>query len=81
MGRDHQALELLKRLQEMVPNESTIYVNMGLIYKKMNLKKEALDAFNKARDLDQKDLNGVANLIKSLEQPSGGDMDDGDDVF
>ena len=60
----------------MLPKESTIYVNIGLIYKKMGLKKEALDAFNKARDLDPKDLNSVANMIKGLEAPIGDMVDE-----
>lgn len=42
----------------------------------MGMKKEAQDAFNKAFDLDPKDLNSVGNMLKQLDQQPADMSDD-----
>lgn len=76
MDRDQEALKLLLELKAQLPREPPIYINIGKIYQKMGMKKEAQDAFNKAFDLDPKDLNSVGNMLKQLDQHPADMSDD-----
>lgn len=76
MGRDEEALTLLLELKAQCPREPPIYIRIGQIYQKMGRKKEAQDAFNKAIDLDPKDLNSVGNMLKQLDQQPADMSDD-----
>lgn len=57
MNRDQEALDLLLQLNQEVPKEPPIHINIGKIYKKQGKYTEALAYFNKALDLDPKDIN------------------------
>ena len=59
-------MEVLDELAKLCPKEAPIHVTMGKIYKLLGRKAEALRAYNKALDLDQKDTNLVKGLIEKL---------------
>eukprot|EP00826_Nyctotherus_ovalis_P047040 TRINITY_DN5363_c0_g4_i2.p1 TRINITY_DN5363_c0_g4~~TRINITY_DN5363_c0_g4_i2.p1 ORF type:complete len:364 (-),score=83.15 TRINITY_DN5363_c0_g4_i2:51-1142(-) len=77
LNRLDEALEVLEDLHVRVPKEAPIHVLMGKIFKRMGNKDKALTHFNKAIDLNPKEINLVKSLIDRLERDS--DMlDDGD---
>ena len=57
MQQDQDALDLLLALNQEVPKEAPIHINIGKIYKKQGKFREALAYFHKALDLDPKDIN------------------------
>ena len=66
-GKNDEALEILKNLEENMPKEAPIYISIGKIYKSKQDYKKALDYFNKAIDLDPKDSNLAKTLIERLQ--------------
>ena len=56
----------MDELAKLCPKEAPIHVTMGNIFKLLGRKAEALRAYNKALDLDQKDTNLVKGLIEKL---------------
>ena len=70
-GKNDEALEILKSLEENMPKEAPIYISIGKIYKSKKDYKKALDYFNKAIDLDPKDSNLAKTLIERLEAEAG----------
>jgi len=68
MQRDQEALDLLLALNQEVPKEAPIHINIGKIYKKLGKYREALSYFNKALDLDPKDINQVKSMIDRIHQ-------------
>ena len=66
-GKNDEALEILKNLEENMPKEAPIYISIGKIYKSKKDYKKALDYFNKAIDLDPKDSNLAKTLIERLQ--------------
>lgn len=66
LGRQGEALDILKQLVEKHPKESSIHVELGKLYKSMDQREQALVHFNKALDLNPKDVNYVKNQIERL---------------
>jgi tetratricopeptide (TPR) repeat protein len=46
MSRDQEALDLLLQLNQEIPKEAPIHINIGKIYKKKGKFREALTYFN-----------------------------------
>jgi anaphase-promoting complex subunit 3 len=63
-----EALTVLEDLHVRVPKEAPIHVLMGKIYKRLGNKEKALTHFNKAIDLNPKEINLVKSLIDRLER-------------
>ena len=66
-GKNDEALEILKKLEENMPKEAHIYIPIGKIYKSKKDYKKALDYFNKAIHLESKDSNLAKTLIERLQ--------------
>ena len=66
LNRHKESLEVLQELKTLCPKEAPIYVTMGKIYRKLGDKKQALQAYTMALELDQKDTNRVKSLIEKL---------------
>ena len=57
MQKEEEALKILLNLNQQVPKEAPIHVNIGKIYKKLGKIDEAMKYFTRALDLDPKDIN------------------------
>lgn len=66
LNRYHESLKVCQELKTLCPKEAPIFVTMGKIYKKLGDKKQALQAYTMALELDQKDTNRVKQLINKL---------------
>ena len=66
LNRLPESLEVLHELKALCPKEAPIYVTMGKIHRKLGDKKQALQAYTMALELDQKDTNMVKSLIDKL---------------
>ena len=66
MGRYEDALVVFNELTHLVPNEAPLYLQIGKIQKKLGRTDLALQAYNRALDLDPKDNNLVKNLIENI---------------
>ena len=77
LNRYQEALKVCQELKNLCPKEAPIFVTMGKIYKKLGQKKQALQAYTMALELDQKDTNCVKALIDKLH--SDLDMHDEDE--
>lgn len=66
LDRLPESLEVLKELKSLCPKEAPIYVTMGKIYRRLGDKRQALQAYTMALELDQKDTNMVKTLIDKL---------------
>ena len=69
---------MLSELAHLVPREAPIHIMIGKIHKKMGRQDLALQAFNKALDLDPKDTNMVKTLIDKLDQANVDMSEEGD---
>ncbi len=59
------AMEYIKKAIELSPNESSYYLQLGIIYYRNNQNSEALDAFNKANALKPgTDLNNMFTYLQ-----------------
>jgi len=67
VDRNTEALEELIALQQLAPRESTVYVQMGKVQKKLGRLHEALASFNQALDLDPKSGNMIKAHIDRLQ--------------
>lgn len=66
-------------LQEIAPNEASVWFQMGKIFKKLENHNEALRHFNTALDL--KPSSSDSNLIKSaIEKIKISDESDGEEI-
>lgn len=74
-----QQLQAVWRLQEIAPNEASVWFQMGKIFKKLEQHNEALRHFNTALDL--KPSSSDANLIKSaIEKIKISDESDDEEI-
>ena len=64
-------MNILIQLDQKMPKEAPIYIDIGKIYKVKRDYKKALDHFNKAIDLDPKDLNLGKSFIERLYNEVG----------
>lgn len=74
-GRFEDALSVFNELTHLVPNEAPLYLQIGKIQKKLGRQDLALQAYQRALDLDPKDNNMVKNLIENINNS----MDQSDD--
>jgi len=66
LNRYQESLKVCQELKSLCPKEAPIFVTMGKIFKKLGDKKQALQAYTMALELDQKDTNRVKSLIDKL---------------
>jgi tetratricopeptide (TPR) repeat protein len=73
LGRDDEALEMLKRAQGLSPDHPTIYTNMGKIYLKSKNYKEAEEAFQASIQINPFNPEvhfGLATALEMLGNPA-----------
>ena len=80
LQRDQEALDLLLQLNRSVPKEAPIHINIGQIYKKLGKLDEAMKYFQRALDLDPKDINQVKSMIERIHQSQNEMNDEGEDA-
>jgi len=74
LGRQEEALEILKRLKEISSDHPALYKQMGRIYLKLSDFPKAREAFGEAIQINPFDPEvhaGMANALERLGDPSG----------
>ena len=59
LGHHEAALEELKQLQDLAPDESNVHFMLGRVYRQLDLKADALRHYTIAMNLDPKVCCGV----------------------
>ncbi|KPI39927.1 Protein bimA [Cyphellophora attinorum] len=77
--RPKEALEELKILQDVAPEEANVWFLMGRLYKMLGRRGEAVGAFTRALNLDPKAAQYIKDALENLEN-SDDDMEEDEDM-
>jgi cytochrome c-type biogenesis protein CcmH/NrfG len=75
LGKDEEALEMLKRAQELSPDHPNIYTNMGKVYLKSKDYKRAEEAFQNSIQISPFNPEihfGLATALEGQGNKTGG---------
>ena len=72
-----RALDDLKDLRDLAPDEANVPFVLGKLYGEMGERVEATRYFTEARDLDPKLSSIIAHLMEEMAEEDDGRMDEG----
>jgi anaphase-promoting complex subunit 3 len=78
LDRCEEALLEMEKVRDSSPRESSVYITMGRIYKRLGRTDEAMKAFLCALDLDPKENNAIKAAIDRIDEP---DLDEDQSAF
>lgn len=78
LDRCEEALLEMEKVRDASPRESSVYITMGRIYKRLGRTDEAMKAFLCALDLDPKENNAIKAAIDRIDEP---DLDEDQSAF
>jgi anaphase-promoting complex subunit 3 len=69
LDRCEEALLEMEKVRDASPRESSVYITMGRIYKRLGKTDEAMKAFLCALDFDPKENNSIKAAIDRIDEP------------